>query len=129
MGSARAARPWPSRRTSIAYTACTNLVAGATIFFFGHYFAEAFTNDSLLAVMRRVIPFLSVFGMIDGIQSAASGVLRGAGKQYIGAVAILLAFYGVGLPMAYMLCFKAGCGVNGLLMGIATGSLTRCQCC
>lgn len=113
-------------RTSIAYTACTNLVAGTTIFFFGHYFAEAFTNDALiLAVTRRAIPFLSVFVMIDGIQSAASGVLRGAGKQYIGAVANVIAFYGVGLPMAYMLCFKAGFGVNGLLMGIATGSLIQ----
>jgi MATE family multidrug resistance protein len=113
-------------RTSIAYTACTNLFAGSVIFFFGHHFAEVFTSDPLiLVVTERAIPFLSIFVMIDGIQSAASGVLRGAGKQYIGAVANVIAFYGVGLPMAYFLCFRVGYGVNGLLMGIATGSLVQ----
>ena len=50
------------------------------------------------------------------------GVLRGAGKQFIGAVANLIAFYAIGLPMAWILCFIFRLGVRGLMMGISFGT-------
>ena len=53
------------------------------------------------------------------------GVLRGTGKQFIGAVANVIAYYGAGLPMAYALCFRLNRGVDGLIMGIACGSLVQ----
>lgn len=54
-----------------------------------------------------------------------AGVLRGAGKQYVGAAANVFAYYAVGLPMAYLICFRLHHGVDGLMMGIATGSLVQ----
>jgi MATE family multidrug resistance protein len=55
----------------------------------------------------------------------AAGVLRGAGKQYVGAGANVFAYYAVGLPMAYLVCFRLHHGVDGLMMGIASGSLVQ----
>lgn len=52
-------------------------------------------------------------------------MLRGTGKQFLGAVANVCAYYGVGLPMAYLVCFKLHFGVDGLMMGIASGSLVQ----
>lgn len=49
-------------------------------------------------------------------------MLRGAGKQFIGAVANVIAFYVIGLPMAWFLCFNCGFRVKGLMMGIAFGT-------
>jgi hypothetical protein len=40
-------------------------------------------------------------------------------------VANVCAYYGVGLPMAYLVCFKLHFGVDGLMMGIASGSLVQ----
>lgn len=89
----------------------------------GSYFVDAFTNDeSVKKVANRAIPFLCLFTFIDGLQGVASGVLRGAGKQFIGAVANLIAFYIIGLPMAWLVCFKMGYGVNGLMLGMAFGT-------
>lgn len=53
------------------------------------------------------------------------GVLRGAGKQFVGAIANVIAFYGVGLPLAYAICFRLRRGVDGLIIGIAGGSLVQ----
>jgi hypothetical protein len=33
--------------------------------------------------------------------------------------------YGVGLRMAYLVCFRLHFGVDGLMMGIASGSLVQ----
>jgi hypothetical protein len=40
-------------------------------------------------------------------------------------VANVFAYYAVGLPMAYLICFHLRKGVDGLMIGIAFGSLTQ----
>jgi MATE family multidrug resistance protein len=69
------------------------------------------------------LPFLSVFVIFDGIQGVCSGVLRGTGNQSIGAKANLFAFYALGIPASWFLCFKLGFGVSGLMIGISAGTL------
>ncbi len=97
---------------------------GVVILLLGPYFVDVFSNDSQVKhVANRAIPFLSLFALIDGLQGVCSGVLRGAGKQFIGAVANLIAFYGIGLPMAWFFCFTLHLGVNGLMLGISCGTI------
>jgi len=55
----------------------------------------------------------------------ASGILRGAGHQRIGAILNFLAFYAVGLPIGFALCFAAGLGLFGLWWGLCIGV---CSC-
>jgi multidrug resistance protein, MATE family len=90
----------------------------------GTYFVDLYSNDnSVKSHGNKAIPFLSVFVMVDGLQGVSSGVLRGAGKQFIGAITNIIAFYAIGLPMAWIFCFNMKLGVNGLMMGIAFGTM------
>ena len=39
------------------------------------------------------------------------------GKQYLGAVTNVIAFYCIGLPLAWLFCFHYNYGVGGLILG------------
>jgi MATE family multidrug resistance protein len=111
-------------KLTIGIIVCIELVIGTSLFVGGSVYVDLFSKDpEVIHVINRAIPFLALFTMVDGLQGVCSGVLRGAGKQTIGAVANIIAFYAIGLPMAWTLCFKTGLGVNGLMMGIACGTI------
>lgn len=111
-------------KLSLAAIGVLEVGIGLVMLLGGPLFVDCFTSDHRVKdVATRAIPFLCLFATIDGVQGVASGVLRGAGKQFIGAVGNVIAFYAIGLPMAWVLCFRAGYGVNGLMMGIAFGTV------
>ena len=83
----------------------------------------SFFHDTVLYHSDRLLPFLSFFAVMDGIQGVCSGILRGTGNQKLGAIANLFAFYVLGLPMAWVCCFTWKWGVNGLLVGISLGTI------
>lgn len=100
------------------------ILVGTIMILCGRFFVDLFTQDpKVIKCANRAIPFLSVFTLVDGLQGVSSGVLRGAGKQFIGAVANIIAFYGIGLPMAWFMCFTLQLGVNGLMLGISCGTV------
>ena len=99
---------------------------GILIWLFGSYFVELFTDDvQVLRVADSVMPFLSFFVMADGCNAIGSGVIRGAGKQMVGGITNVISYYLFGLPCSWLLCFRAGWGVRGLMMGLSVGTL--CQ--
>lgn len=94
------------------------------LFFGGSFFVVCFSNDGdVKSAANHIIPFLSIFVIFDGLQGVCSGVLRGTGKQFIGAVTNVIAFYGLGLPLAWLFCFTLKIGVRGLFLGISCGTL------
>jgi hypothetical protein len=95
---------------------------GAAILFGGSYFIDFFTEDvDVRNLAKKSLLFLSIFCFFDAIQGVISGILRGAGKQIIGAIFNICAFYVIGLPLAYYFCFHTPFGVNGLMLGISGG--------
>ena len=46
-------------------------------------------------------------------QAALGGIIRGAGKQKIGAVVNFMGYYGVGFPIGVPLMFAAKLGIKG----------------
>jgi MATE family multidrug resistance protein len=111
-------------KLSIKSTFVLEILIGMLMLLFGRYFIDLFTNDpAVKKCCRRAIPFLAVFTLVDGLQGVCSGVLRGTGKQFIGAVANVFAFYVIGLPMSWLFCFSLGLSVNGLMLGIAVGTI------
>lgn len=53
-----------------------------------------------------------------------AGVLRGCGRQKIGATINLIMYWGLGLPFSCFLAFRVGMGAMGLWTGLAcTASL------
>jgi MATE family multidrug resistance protein len=66
---------------------------------------------SLLAVA-------AAFQLFDGIQTTATGALRGAGNTRTAMFANLCGYWLFGLPIGYVLCFRFGYGVIGLWWGL-----------
>jgi MATE family multidrug resistance protein len=114
-------------KIAIFTTVGIEICIGICMFFFGKQFISLYTNDpQVTLVSEHAVPVLSGFVLIDGLQCVCGGILKGLGKQSIGAITNVIAFYGIGLPMAWLLCFREGLSVNGLLLGIAFGAGTQC---
>jgi len=61
----------------------------------------------------------------DGVSTVLSGVLRGAGRQRLGAVIMAAVAWGFGLPLQTALAFTAGLGVTGMWLGAAISSTVQ----
>ncbi|XP_073330499.1 multidrug and toxin extrusion protein 1-like [Pagrus major] len=78
-----------------------------------------FTSDH--DILQRVADVMLLFGFMhvgDATAGVAAGVLRGAGKQLIGALCNLVAVYFIGFPIGVSLMFAANMGVVGLWTGL-----------
>jgi len=63
----------------------------------------------------------AVFQLFDGLQTVSTGALRGLGETKLPMIANLIGHWGIGLPIAYVLCFQYGWGAQGLWAGLAVG--------
>ena len=54
-----------------------------------------------------------------------SGVLRGSGRQYIGAIVNFIAYYIIGIPLAVLLGFKTSLSIRGIWIGMAIGNFAQ----
>lgn len=54
-----------------------------------------------------------------------AGALRGSGRQYIGAIMNVIAYYVIGLPVGITLALKANLGAIGLWTGMAMGNVVH----
>ncbi|KAK6921243.1 Multi antimicrobial extrusion protein [Dillenia turbinata] len=80
-----------------------------------------FSNETeTLRYISAMMPLLAVTNFLDGIQCVLSGVVRGCGRQKIGALINLGAYYLVGIPCAIMFAFPLKIGGKGLWMGMTS---------
>jgi MATE family multidrug resistance protein len=104
-----------------------NAVLSVLLLKFGQYCIEILTVDpEVIKVTVELLPFLAVFLLFDGQQGVACGVLRGVGKQEIGAYLGLIGYYCIGMPAAWYLAFHVHLGVSGLMIGISASTLFLC---
>lgn len=59
------------------------------------------------------------------MQVVLSGMLRGSGRQYIGAMINFVAYYIIGIPIGVLLGFKADLKVIGLWSGMVIGNVMQ----
>ena len=86
-----------------------------------------FTSDGAVRrAAKQLIPIGAAFQLMDGLQAACGGTLRGIGKQTLGARLTFLAFYVVGLPLAAVLSLETPLHLQGLWLGITCGILVAC---
>ena len=78
-------------------------------------------DPAVVALSASILPIAGAFQIFDGIQVVGGGLMRGMGRPQAGAVANLVAFYLVGLPLAWLLAFRAGLGIVGVWWGLAAG--------
>ena len=84
--------------------------------------ARLYTTDvAVLAVAAALIPLAGVFQVFDGLQAVAGGILRGLGETRVAMLVNLLGYWGLGLPVSWLLGFRLGWGPAGLWWGLVIG--------
>lgn len=81
---------------------------------FGYLFSD---DEAVVALVSKVMPLVASFQVADGLAGSCGGVLRGQGRQHLGAVFNLVAYYVLALPMGVSLAFKTSLGLQGLWIG------------
>ncbi|KAH9976445.1 MATE efflux family protein [Lactifluus volemus] len=81
---------------------------------FGYLFSE---DVSVVLLVAQVMPLVASFQVADGLAGSCGGVLRGLGRQHLGAAFNIVAYYILALPIGIMLAFRAGYGLQGLWIG------------
>jgi len=78
-----------------------------------------FTPDAdVLKLGVTLLAVAAAFQLFDGVQTVSTGALRGAGDTRTPMLTHLVAYWGVGLPLGYFLCFARGWGAAGLWTGL-----------
>lgn len=75
----------------------------------------------VVLLASALLPIAGAFQIFDGVQVVGGGLMRGMGRPQAGAVANLMAFYLIGLPLAWWLAFPVGLGLRGVWWGLAAG--------
>ncbi|KAM4595385.1 multidrug and toxin extrusion protein 1-like [Fundulus diaphanus] len=84
-----------------------------------HVIGYIFTSDQ--DILLRVAEVMIIFcftHVCDAVAGVTGGVLRGAGKQLVGALCNLVGFYFIGFPIGVSLMFAANMGIVGLWTGL-----------
>ncbi|KAJ8267205.1 hypothetical protein GJAV_G00139730 [Gymnothorax javanicus] len=81
----------------------------------GYIFTSDVNIVELVSSSLTVYIFLQFF---DGLVCVSSGILLGCGKQKIAAVANLICYYCMGLPLGVALMFAAELRIMGLWLGL-----------
>lgn len=80
-------------------------------------FARIFNDDQdVVELTARVMPYVALFQIADGLNGSCGGSLRGMGRQHIGAGVNILSYYCCALPMGIYLAYH-GWGLAGLWFG------------
>ncbi|XP_070290253.1 multidrug and toxin extrusion protein 1 isoform X2 [Salvelinus sp. IW2-2015] len=80
-----------------------------------------FTYDEQIRErVAQVMAFYAPFLLLDAISAASGSIIRGAGKQKVGAICNILGYYGIGFPIGVSLMFAANLGIMGLWTGLFT---------
>ncbi|NXY39363.1 S47A2 protein, partial [Pomatorhinus ruficollis] len=78
-----------------------------------------FTNDTeIVSLVSKVMLIFGPFHLLDATAATCGGVLRGTGRQKLGAIANAVGYYTLGFPIGISLMFAAKMGVLGLWVGM-----------
>ncbi|XP_042595542.1 multidrug and toxin extrusion protein 1 [Cyprinus carpio] len=81
--------------------------------------AYIFTNDKDITMrVATVMVLFAPFHLLDATAAASGNIVKGLGKQKIGAVCNLVGYYAVGFPIGISLMFAAKWGILGLWTGL-----------
>jgi multidrug resistance protein, MATE family len=93
--------------------------AGMVFVFAPRSLIRIFTLDpAVTATGVTLLAIAALFQLFDGVQIVATGALRGAGDTRTPMLCHLGAYWGIGLPLGYWLCFYRGWQVAGLWTGL-----------
>ncbi|WP_018477781.1 MATE family efflux transporter [Pontibacter roseus] len=99
------------------------MIASGLLMVLGNKFIPSLYIDdpAVIEIASMLLIIAALFQISDGVQVVGLGALRGLEDVKVPGLISLIAYWIIGLPVGYFLCFKAGFGVNGVWTGLLTG--------
>jgi MATE family multidrug resistance protein len=95
-------------------------LAGVALVIFPRAIARMYTPaEDVIRATTYLLAAGAAFQLFDGIQTVATGALRGAGDTRTPMLCHLIAYWIIGLPLGYWLCFHLAWGAFGLWSGLS----------
>jgi MATE family multidrug resistance protein len=109
---------WSAIILGVGFMACSGLLFVS----FPTWIARLFSPDPVvIRTGARLLLVAAAFQLFDGLQTVATGALRGSGDTRTPMLANFVAYWLIGLPVGYLLCFKLGWGAVGIWIGLCGG--------
>jgi|CXWL01.1.fsa_nt_gi MATE family multidrug resistance protein len=120
VGSGQHERVARAGLTGIVLAFLIMTVFGVLVALFPKAISDAYVSDpAVWAISRQTLTAIGLMVVIDGVMVVTMGALRGMGDVRWPAFMHGIAFWVVGVPIAYALAFPAGIGAVGLILGIS----------
>jgi len=81
------------------------------------------TDKTVIMIASHLLIIAGLFQLFDGTQVVGLGILRGMGDVNIPTLITFIAYWIIGLPVAYFLGIKLSMGANGVWYGLTIGLL------
>src|SRR5579883_714581 len=108
--------------TAIAVGAAFMTLAGILFVSIPAWIARIFSPDpKVIHFGAELLLVAAAFELFDGLQTVATGALRGMGDTRTPTITSLFSYWIIGLPVGYILCFHVGWGAVGLWIGLCIG--------
>ena len=108
--------------TALALTTALMSASATLLALEPRWLVKLFTSDpEVIQIGIGLLLVAAVFQLFDGVQAVATGALRGLGNTHTPMLVNLVGHWLMGLPVAYVLCFRRGLGAQGLWIGLAFG--------
>ncbi|CAN0365766.1 unnamed protein product [Lampetra planeri] len=92
-----------------------------------HVVSYVFTTaHDVIDMVAAIIPVCAAYQLFEGIVVVSGGILRGGGRQKVGAVANFMGYNVFSLPIGISLMFCTSLRVIGLWIGMLVGLMTLC---
>ncbi|MFC5051731.1 MATE family efflux transporter [Rubritalea spongiae] len=106
---------WVLTLISSCTTAAIFIFAGTTI---ANWFID---NSGIVSLAASLLIVSGVFQIVDGLQVASTGLLRGLHDTRTPANIAILSYWVVGIPSGYLYAHYFGLEARGIWWGLATG--------
>ncbi|XP_061606784.1 multidrug and toxin extrusion protein 1-like isoform X3 [Phyllopteryx taeniolatus] len=105
-------------KVSVTCALVVSCFTGAFLAISRNVIAYIFTTDKeIVAKVANVLKMYSVSHVGDSLAAVMGGIVRGAGKQMVGAACSLVGYYMVGFPIGVSLMLPVNMGIFGLWAG------------
>ena len=105
--------------TAMALGAGFMALMAVTFWVVPHWICRVYTPaPEVIQAASKLLFVAAFFQLFDGLQTVATGALRGAGDTRTPMVCHLVFYWLLGLPLGYYLCFRIGWGAPGMWTGL-----------
>jgi MATE family multidrug resistance protein len=78
-------------------------------------------EEEVVNIASSLLVIAAFFQISDGIQVVGLGALRGLEDVRVPTIIAVIAYWLIGLPFGYFLCFELELGARGIWFGLLTG--------